>query len=188
MSNITQASHFNGLLRLPNIGTAGIDYDLLNDYISKYEAIFLSSIFGYSMYQEFIENYDETDSPYYDLKNGAEYEDVAGNIQNWSGFVSGSNPIANYVYTKFIAEQSIIITSVGAVSNQAENATRVSINAKLVYAWNEMVRFNCRLHDYLFANRDDFPDYVGFVYAPNVQGVPLSDNQILFKYTNTLGL
>ena len=63
-------------------------------------------------------------------------------------------------------ETATDLLGVGESTTNIENGTRVSPNVKMVTAWNEMVKFNLDLHEYLYANRDDFPDYIGINYTP----------------------
>ena len=59
-----------------------------------------------------------------------------------------------------------------------------------------MVRMNINLHEFLLANESDYPNYIGFTYAPNYVGrytmnsnlTLLGENQKLFKLINSFGI
>jgi len=189
MATITDPSHFVGGITLPNIDITGPEYSLISDYIDKYEPEYLEKIFGYAMYKDFEQGLIDNTAIYTAIRDGGEYTDIFGRLQKWEGFVSGKNPIANYIYGKYVRDNSVNITGVGATVSVVENGTRVSPHIKLVMAWNEMVKRNNKLHDYLYANQELYPNYVGLIYPPYIYiDSTIMDNQFLFKYSNTLGI
>lgn len=188
MSNITDHSHFVRSIALPSLDTTGPEHSLLEDYITQYETEYLQRIFGQTFYTQFIDGIDSLNAIYLDIRDGKEYTDIFGRVQKWDGFVSGTNPIANYVFCKYVRDESISLRGVGATVSAVENGTRVSPQFKLLPAWNAMVKWNKKLHDFLYANMETYPDYVGLVYPPDYASEYLMDNQLLFKYQNSFGI
>lgn len=189
MATITDPSHFVGGITLPNIDITGPEYSIITDYIDKYEPEYLEKIFGYALYKDFEQGLIDNTAIYTAIRDGAEYVDIFGRTQKWMGFVSGKNPIANYIYTKYVRDNSVNISGVGATVSAVENGTRISPHIKLVMAWNEMVKYNNRLHDYLYANKEIYPSYIGLVYMPFIYtDSTIMDNQFMFKFLNTFGI
>jgi hypothetical protein len=47
-----------------------------------------------------------------------------------------------------------------------ENATNISSYDKLQRAYNKMVDLNYTLHNFIMANVEDYPNYIGIEYPP----------------------
>lgn len=179
-------------IKVPNAGTSSTtnpEATSLNGCIEKCEPEFLKKLWGYELYKSFIAGIDNEEADYLAIKNGAEYEDVNGRLQKWEGFKVGHNPIANYTYCQFLIEKEDTLTGIGVKSLNGENAKDTSGIDKDVVVWNEMVKMNFQLHDYLVANRDKYPSYIGLVYdAYYYYPHCVQENQTLFIAKNTWGI
>lgn len=168
MALFTSYSHFaSDPIKVPNAGPStgqNPEATSLNGFITKYEPRFLKEYFGYEMYQQFITGYDNNEPDYLAIGNGATYIDQYGIMQKWEGFQSGNNPIANYTFCHILKDRAATLFGIGVRKLKGENMDEASIDAKLVDAWNEMVRFNFNLHEFLYANMDKYPKYVGFIH------------------------
>jgi len=87
--------------------------------------------------------------------------------------------IANYVYWHWMADQSTVTTGTGEKASAAANAVDVSPARKMVRAWNQMVKWNCELVEFLLSNPTDYPEF------QNYYGRIPAD---LLKYQNTFGI
>jgi hypothetical protein len=161
MPNLTTYSQFTGNIYLPNSAPTYAEGTALATAITKYEAQYLKAIFGYEFYTLFIAGLVATTQKYEDIRDGTTYTDTAGYTQEWQGFLTaGRNPIANYIYFYHRRDTITATDGIGEQSSAVENGSRVSPNYKMTQAWNEMVEWNCKLHDFLVANDDLYPEYV----------------------------
>lgn len=191
MSAIITYSFFSGQpYLLPNNVPADNNPDatILQSIIDKYEVEYLKTILGYSAYVSFINGLEDGDINDA-LNDGATYVDSDGITQKWEGFsVIGKSPIAAYIFFKYLELNSQTTTGVGQVQSVTENASRFTPIYRMVDAWNDMVAMNKHLHAYLYANRADFPDYVGLTYFgseyANIEAIPPTMNDGARKFYN----
>jgi hypothetical protein len=193
MAFITSYEHFSVYpVILPNAGISSAtnpEATVINNMIAKCEPEYLQDILGYELYALFIAGVDSEDADYLAIKNGATYVDPYGVTQKWAGFVKGSNPIANYTYCNYVANNESKVFNSGVAKGKNENADVVSVDSKIIPAWNEMVKFNFKLHEYLVANQAKFPKYVGLTYDPHYYNpMNIQSNQSLFIAKNVFGL
>ena len=139
----------------------------LQAFIAKYEPQFVKAILGQELYDLYIEGIDAETAIYESIRDGGTYDDVYGVVQKWEGFTAGMNPIANYIYWYYQKSNASSTTGVGETNASVENGTRTSPNQKMVEAWSEMVDMNRKLHGYLYANREDYPTWIGLTYLPD---------------------
>ncbi len=193
MALITTYEHFSVYpVSLPNAGissTTNADATLINNMIAKCEPEFLKDILGYELYVLFIDGVSNEEADYLAIKNGGTYVDPNGITQKWEGFVKGSNPIANYTYCNYIANNESKVFNTGVGKGKNENSETVSIDSKIIPAWNEMVKFNFKLHEYLVANQAKYPKYIGLIHgAYYYNPMNIQPNQALFIAKNMWGL
>lgn len=98
---------------------------LIQEFIDKYEPLFLKKLLGIDLYNEFIAGLaeDPIDSKWISLRDDTELK----------------NMLVNYVYYWYMRNQSTLSAGISEVKPKAENATPVSSVDKQVRAWNEMV-------------------------------------------------
>lgn len=193
MALATTYDHFSVKpITIPNAGPSSAtspEATVLNNLIAKCEPEFLKAILGYELYVLYIAGVDADDPDYLSIKNGDTYTDYYGVTQKWEGFTKGFNPIANYTYCQYVADGNTKVFNDTVRKAKNENSESVSVDDKIIPAWNEMVRLNFKLHEYLVANQVKFPSYVGLthnVYRYNPACI--QENQELFIAKNMFGI
>lgn len=92
---LINASYFNGEINIPNVDKqVGIGYpvlDLLNQFIEKYEPVFLKKVLGYAFYNDFMLGLQQSTvaQRWTDLLIGKEYIMLNGQPNKWRGIVEG---------------------------------------------------------------------------------------------------
>jgi hypothetical protein len=181
--NITQPSHFVGLIELPNTSPSHYEGEALAVHIEKYESVYLSNFLGYELCKTFLENVlvDEppTSGIWFDLLNGKEYTNASGTLTKWQGFNTiGFNPIANYIYCNVMSIRNTQTTSVGTTNVNVNATERVSPNDSIINAWNEMVGLNSNLFEFLTANKFNYSTFQSINEC----------NKNLFQHKNNFGI
>lgn len=171
MALITTYNHFAyDPVVLPNAvpETGNTEADKIQQFIAQYEPIYLRYILGYKLYSDFIAGVG--DSGKYDkLRDGDEYTRDDETLEKWDGFSSLTrNPIACFIYFKFQKSNASNTYAIGETVPKVVNATRVSPEQKMRFAWNAMVEMNWILHEYLLSKDSDFPTYIGIKNPPFV--------------------
>lgn len=163
---ITLTTHFTGNINIANTSSSYSEGEALAGFISKYEPMFLKDVLGYTLYNLFTTNIAQTSGIYYDLLNGAAYTDSNSVATYWDGFILGHNPIANFIWVKYQEDLYLQNTSMGIMQVKGENMANINPSYKIAKAWDEMVDWLWKLHDFLTVNKADYPDYIGLTYAP----------------------
>jgi hypothetical protein len=140
----------NESLPIDKLGTA------LQTYITKYEPEILRRVLGYSLWKEF--NTAITGgSPaqkWVDLRDGAEY--------TWNSeteYFTGVKELAvDYVYFKFIKQNSEYASGVGIKKIQTENSENADPSYKQAIAYNDMVNINAELYQFITSKNSEVPD------------------------------
>lgn len=156
MSLIT-TSIFTGKINLPQVGNTEGE-NIVQGFIDDFEPEFLQKALGYDLWKAFsagIEGSGPYDDKWDDLINGVEYQ-RNGKTEK---FVGLKKPLANYVYYKFIEDDAISQTLVGAAVTETDNAKRVSPMPKLMDAWNQMAAWLKHLHRFLDLNTATYPEW-----------------------------
>lgn len=176
--NVPNANNNNPSAPIPHGGE-------LETMITKHEPAFLEAILGYGLYKEFKAGLlEETvDAKWTNLKLGAEYTDVRGDLQKYIGLQSDTkiSPIANYIYVQLLSHRASMLTGIGTKGTASENSVAVSPIHKQVPAWNAMVDMNFKMHEFLTVNKAEYPTYIGLKYNPC--GYCLTD-EICERYPN----
>lgn len=137
---------------------------VLQQYIDKYEPRILTRVLGYQLYKEF-NTAIAGSSPaqkWIDLRDGSEYT-YSSELRYFDGLKTLT---VNYVYFKFIKEQSQFNTGVGIKSINTENSENTDSSFKQVYAFNELVDINEQLYEFITAKNDEVADtYENYDYT-----------------------
>jgi hypothetical protein len=162
---ITDNTYFKGSIYLSNIFDSGnVEYRVLGDYIERCENEYLEQILGYEMKAEFLSEIADnpTSGIWFDLWKGAEYS-YGGRIHKWAGFSNNEklSPIAYYIYYWYMRNQNSQTTGIGEVVSNVPNNSIGNESVKLMTAWNDMVRFNHKLYDFIYTNLSDYPTFIG---------------------------
>lgn len=136
--------------------------DELTELISKYEPEYLKAILGYACWKAFDAGLTASTARWVALRDGDEYTDASGVLRKWDGFKNDElkSPIANYVYYYWLRKNGTTTTVSGEKESKTEKSVNVSSVHKQVRAWNEMVRMNGRLVDFLQNKKDESGELV----------------------------
>lgn len=166
MAKIIDISFFYGNVYIAQKSEASVTA-LLQEYINKYEPIFLEGILGRELYKLFYAWLDaQVPGDRFDLiLRGAEF--TYGSPRNWEGLKVQVNTapdkfrsiIANYVYCQWMRDKITESTGSGEKILEGQNSISVSVNEKLVTVWNEMAT-SCRdLVRFLESDSVAYPEF-----------------------------
>lgn len=162
---IIDTSYFKGRIYLADIANSNspvVGSTVTTDFIPLYETEYLKKALGYELYKNFIAGLAEVTIPqkWLDLRDGVEYT-VSDRLYKWNGFKNSEkvSPIAYYVYSEYLATQSVNVTGIGTVVNQKQNATSVSPAQNIFSAYAQMNLLNETLYHYLDNHTDTYPEY-----------------------------
>lgn len=159
-------SYFVGKINLPQTGNTDGRADV-EAFIADYEPEYLQKVLGYSLWKAFTDGIDGSgavDQRWTDLLDGADFS-YDGKTWRWPGFVPKPSPVAQYVYYQFLENGASDTVPAGTATGKAENATRVSPSAKMLTAWNEMIKSNVLLWNFLNANKATYPEWTADGYS-----------------------
>ena len=133
--------YFKGALQIPNLNRDSTSFE--QNYIEYYEREVLIHLLGYDLYNQLINNYDTNNNDEWKrLVEGAKYlvtvDDIIYTVQ-WEGLKNTRKVslIAYYVYYWYVKTNYEQLTGIGTINSDAENATKIDPNIKLVWSNNE---------------------------------------------------
>ena len=131
----------------------------------------LTRLMGYELKKAYDTGILANSQIFKDIRDGKEYTDSSGRLTKWVGlaFTVGTSKkslIANYVYYWYMRDNYTFTT--GGSEKKSPAVDSVSIDAKLVRAWNEMVAWNFALHNFLIDNADIYPEYENAIYEESL--------------------
>lgn len=205
--------YFQNNIAVPNLGTGSIHRTAFQETIDQYVKEYLETILGYrlaSRLMSIMDSYDplspsSTDVMYRYLVFGTTYvHETDGRTYKWGGFTTHVDddgnilgdkisPIANYVYCRFRQNTATNTMGNSEVTSVHEHSVTSTPYYKVVQAWNEMVKMNWHMHNWLMQNIDNASfssyEYIGEEYEPNTDLIHgIMDNQNLFIFKNHMGL
>ena len=147
MANIITIADFIGQNNIPNKDQIGED---LTGFITKYQPMYLLTLFGSDLYASYI--VDPTTARFIALLA--------------QPFLKPA--LVDYVYWFYMEDQRVQNLGVGTGETKNENAITVGGWNKIVRAWNEMVVYNFKINDFLKTNASIYPEYkqVDIYYRP----------------------
>lgn len=157
---IIDYSYFTGKINLPQTGNTPGRTEVEN-FIETYETEYLQRVLGYELWKAFTEGIEGSgpiDQRWTDLLQGKDFT-YQSYTRHWNGFEAKPSPVSQYVYYKYMEDHALDTVLVGTSTGATDNATRVAPMPKMVDAWNEMVRLNVKLWNFLNANRDVYPEW-----------------------------
>ena len=144
MANIIDTSYFVDDIELPNVNQAPIKAGVEKS-IALYEKEVLISLFGYSMYKDFLAATPVAGDKWYKLINGEEFSFAFEGetvTRYWDGLLGADKKslVAYYIYFMHRRKEVSYMAGVGTeVEAETENSTKVSLYEKLVWIWNEFL-------------------------------------------------
>lgn len=168
MANTIDTTFFFGNVLIPqnsDVAVAGS----LQLFIDNKEPELLTMLLGYELYKAYAAGI-VAGSPlqkWLDLRDGKEYTNRQGYLTKWRGLkftdtASKKSLIANYVYCAWMENEISITTGTGEKVAANQNAVNVSSVQKVVRAWNEMVKWNWELIEFLLSNESDYTEYTNY--------------------------
>lgn len=151
MATIIDQTYFTKAeLKLP------IDNVDAQDYIDIHEPEILKKVLGYALSKEFQAALADTPAQkWLDLRDGKDYTDFAGNLQQYEGIKS---IIADYVFVQIVGDKQNYTTDSGVKMGSTENAENTSPRYKQVFAQNDMVDRIVFLDEFINVTNSDTPD------------------------------
>lgn len=175
---ITPDYFINGL-SLPNTGSGNAEYENITSLIDTLSQPYLEDLLGVTMAGDFItsiedilETPDSVSEHWKNLLFGKTFTSRSGVGLRWVGLSSHElieglgntdkrSPLANYVYVKYLQQNTSSTQAIGEVESNFENGRIVSPNSKFVNAWQEMVNWHMVLNEFLltYITVDQYKDY-----------------------------
>lgn len=167
MSVISAIDYFNsGIRNIPNIDAPEIN-EAVTSLIEELEPKYLTGVLGYALYKAF--EYERLQPVVTDrttqLLTGAEFT-YCGELMRWDGLTNTDtleSPIADYVMSNYVNNQSGLTGGVGEIKPKSEHADVIYPLPKVMQNWNNMVVKNAVLYAYLTSNKELYPEFDGRV-------------------------
>lgn len=140
----------------------------LDNFIARYEKIYLTSFLGSDLYDAFMAGLSDPDV-------GEKWNDLKSMFVDETLFHS---PIANYVYYNWVIQGDL--TDSGMVIPVQDKTKPISPVVSQVNAWNEMVMRNELIADWLYENKSVYESYGEYPIWIKGEG--------LFEYINRFGI
>jgi hypothetical protein len=176
---IIDTSYFYGDLSIAQIENEAVEANVKR-FIKQYEPELLTELFGYELYKNYLAGV-ATEQKYKDILNGKEYTNRAGKLSKWNGLKNttlSQSPIANYLYYWYLRDQASVTTGTGEKTANAQNASNASPRTKMARAWNQMVKWNCELVEFLLSNQSDYPEFLNHYSSRELRNLLTTINPI----------
>lgn len=156
---LIDTTYFFGDLSIAQITNEAVETSV-QLLIKQREPELLIDLFGYELYKNYLAGV-ATEQKYKDVRDGKEYTTRAGKLAKWRGLKNSTlsqSLIANYVYYWYLRDQASVTTGTGEKTAKAQNASNASPRVKMARAWNQMVKWNWELVEFLLSN--DYPEFI----------------------------
>lgn len=171
MATLIDETYFFGPLTIPQASSTEV-IQQLKWSINENEEKVIELLLGYDLYKLYTAGVASTQI-YKDIKEGKEYTSSSRGNTKWMGLVYslGTSPtvkkslIANYIYYLFYRDMASQSTIAGEKIKLSENSIDAFPDYKLAAAWNEMVKMNFALRDFILSNKTIYPEYIDPVYS-----------------------
>ncbi len=138
------------------------NYNILDEYIDRYEEKYLKELLGITLYNLFIADFGlPSQAAIYGLLYDAFDEDDidSGRIHSSRGI---KDMMIGFIYFEYMREQNIKPTNTGLVIGQAENSGPAKIDDNFIYdRYNSSIESYCAIQWFINEHDDDYPDYNG---------------------------
>lgn len=136
------------------------NYDLLDNYIDRYEVPYLKQLLGATLYELFIADYGlPSQDPIYGVLIDAFDEDDEDEIVSSKGI---ADMLLGFIYFEYMREQNIKPTNTGLVIGQSENSGAAKVDDNYIYdRYNSSIETYCAIQWYINEHDEDYPDYNG---------------------------
>jgi len=139
------------------------EQDKINDYVDRYERIYLIKLLGVDLFNLFVANLVggiPTDPKYLAIYESFEYDSAScGDITISEGMV---DLILGVVYFQYLKDQTSQVWVSGQVSPTGENSNNQStLNMMMYTRYNDSVRSFKAIQRYICDNSTDYSDFNG---------------------------
>jgi hypothetical protein len=154
-------------------------------FIDEHEEQLLTNLLGYALYKAYKAGILASTPIYTDIRDGKEYTNRSGILTKWKGlkFTDGNTAkkslIANYVYWHWMQNEVTVTTGSGEKRTNNQNSVDASAAHKMTRAWNQMVKWNWELIEFLLSNESSYPEFID-----HYSRIPIS----ILKKQNVLGI
>jgi hypothetical protein len=134
----------------------------LQTFIDRYEEEYLLGLMGYNFKKIYETGIVAVDPIYVDIRDGKEFTNHYNVLDKWIGLRNATtkkSPIANYVYYWWSRDNISKTLGDGEFINKQEKKYATSPEYKMMRAWNEMVCWNKEFWNFMYANRDVYPEF-----------------------------
>lgn len=148
---IIDETYFNQEYYIPNLNEMDSDnMETLESYIDKYVRFLLQKLLGYELFKDLDNNIASgvmlptAPQKWLDLVNGKEYTNSQGKLVKWQGLIYSdgafkSSLLTPFVYYSWLKDRVSTMTGTGEKVIDAQNATNVNSNQRLVTTWNDFL-------------------------------------------------
>lgn len=184
-------SYFTGPLTIAQLGQQSV-VDDLNNCIAYWEPRILSAALGNGLADAFMAGLevgsDEVIADRWQkLLTGVTFTNLSQLQVNFYGFAGKYSAHAGCIYYEYMKDLNTQATGIGIVKNQGQNSQIASPSGKMIAAFNESSRQMSILWDYLYINRDFYPEYPSY-YWGNGFGNRFGQEEYDFHPINSFGI
>jgi hypothetical protein len=135
----------------------------IQSYIDRYEDIYLTELFGISLYDLFIADLDVNDLP-----QATKYEKIFEAFKEEIGFQliiskGMKDMLVGFIYFEYMKDSITQTTPIGVVKQQSENSNPISAHTPIYLRYNESVKTYRAIQDYIMQNMSTYPEFRGYV-------------------------
>jgi len=175
--SLIDSTYFTGMIALPVK-----KYDLIADYITRYENQILYKLFGYTL-GNLVIAYNSESSPQRikDIVEGKEYTIIdysgvymptSGDVTvKWNGLVNSElkSLIAYWIFYMYCKENETDITAAGGIVPKVEDAINVGFASKAAYSYRELIllygyhgqnSIEPSCYNFLYEHYEDYPEWI----------------------------
>lgn len=168
MANAITLQYFTRSLFLPNSDSNKPEGQQLLAFIAQYEPEFLVKFFGVTLADN-VQSEINTGNLGGNIQlivEGTDFINQAGITKRWGGLKNTTtyvSPIANYIYYLVQYQRESSSTGLGEMIQQTQNATRTTADAKITFAWNQMVDYLLILDEFIEVEKPNEPLFATYV-------------------------
>lgn len=168
-------SYFKGELTIAQITETSVRNDVTT-LIVKYADEVIELLLGKPLYDAYVAGMNEAGPP-------AKWTALDNKLYNEDQFLS---PAANYVYWYYQRNLATQTTGTGEKLMKTENSVSVGNGPKVKLMWNDMVKQNKKIVEFLKADPASYPEYVAPVldYSTPETIQLYKDRLNILKYAN----
>jgi len=133
----------------------------IDEYIDRYEDIYLVELFGVELYNEFIADLDNNNVPQ-DVKFTKVFEPFNEQI-GFSLMMSRGikDMLVGFIYFQYLRDLATQTTNVGVVKPQEQNSKVITAHTPIYLKYNESVKTYNAIQEYILLNMSTYAGFRG---------------------------